>query len=156
MSTSRTPHTHAHGNHVIPVLEFERGHATCGQQPQTRENKMQLKTALISVTLILVGCGGGGDDGGTVVVSESQTLTEGAQLSYTLPAGTYAAEITSSNNGARVSWVGGSGTGCNTSAEVKTYTSTCALSIQGQLLVLNPTTFGLGGSEIVSIKVTRN
>ena len=117
---------------------------------------MHLNTTLISAALILVGCGGGGDDGRTVVVSESQTLTEGAHLSYTLPAGTYAAEITSSNNGTVVSWVGGSGTGCNASAEVKTYTSTCALSIQGQLLILNPTTFGLGGSEIVSIKVTRN
>lgn len=117
---------------------------------------MNIKLFAISAALVLVGCGGGGQDAGALVVSESKTLAEGTQLSFTLPAGTYAAEITSSNNGANVSWIGGSGTGCSSSGEVKVYTSTCALSIQGQLIILNPTTFGLGGSEIVSIKVTRN
>ncbi len=103
----------------------------------------------------LAACGGGDSDDGKEVVSDSKTLAEGVVVSYTLPAGTYTAEITSSNNGVQVSWIGGSGSGCGTSSEVKTYKSTCNLSIQGQLTVTNPTTFGLGGSEIVSIRVTR-
>lgn len=117
---------------------------------------MRSTLALISLALTLASCGGGDNNDKSVVVSESRTLTEGTQLSYTLAAGNYSVEITSSNNGVRVSWVGGSGAGCTASAEVKTYTSTCELSIQGQLIALNPTTLGLGGSEIVSVKVTRN
>lgn len=113
--------------------------------------------AAVVVCAMVSACGGGGDDkNGTIVVAESRTLIEGEQVSYTLTAGAYAVEITSSNNGVIVSWLGGSGAGCVSSAEVKSYTTACTLSIQGQLLVSNPTTFGIGGSEVVSFKVTKN
>ncbi len=114
------------------------------------------KIAPFAVAMFLAGCGGGGDDdSGREVVSESRPIGEGVALSYTLPAATYAIEVTSSNNGVVVSWLGGSGAGCATSTEVKTYQTTCTLSIQGQLIITNPTTFGLGGAENVSIRVTR-
>jgi hypothetical protein len=113
------------------------------------------KFALSLMVAALVGCGGGGDDDGVQVVSESRTLGEGIVLSYALTAATYTVEITSSNNGVVVGWLGGSGAGCATSAEVNTYQTTCALTIQGQLTITNPTTLGLGGSEIVTIRVTR-
>jgi len=112
--------------------------------------------AVIAACAMLSGCGGGGEDKSSPpVVSESKTLADGTQLSYTLSAGTYSVEVTSSNNGVVVSWLGGSGSGCASSAESKALTMTCTLSIQGQLLITNPTTFGLGASEIVSIRVTK-
>ena len=112
--------------------------------------------APLALAVVLVGCGGGGDDDSARdVVSELRTIGEGAALSYSLPAATYAIEVTSSNNGVVVSWLGGSGPGCATSAEVKIYQTTCTLSIQGQLVITIPTTFGLGGAENVSIRATR-
>jgi len=109
---------------------------------------------ILVLSIALGGCGGDGDDG-REVANETQTLGEGVQLSYTLPAATYRAEITSSNNGVVVSWVGGSGAGCAASVETKTYTSTCTLSLQGQVVIQNPTTFGLGGSEVVTVRLVR-
>jgi hypothetical protein len=102
----------------------------------------------------LVACGGGGDNQSadedvkasstTQIVSETKTLVEGVQLSYTLSAGTYMANITSSNNGVIVSWPGG--TNCQTSSETKVYSASCTFAAQGQIVISNPTTFGLGGS----------
>lgn len=102
----------------------------------------------------LSACGGGNDDDdGTVVKNETQTIDEGIQLSYTLPPGSYRADITASNNGVNVSWVGGNG--CTAATETRAYSQTCTLNIQGQLLVSNPTLLGLGGAEVTTIKITR-
>lgn len=109
--------------------------------------------AAILLSSILSACGGGDESSPVVVVNESQTLTEGTQASYTLPAGTYHAEITASNNGVVMNWLGGSA--CATSTEIKTYNVTCSLSIAGQLTILNPTLLGLGGPEVVTIKITK-
>jgi hypothetical protein len=104
------------------------------------------------IALTLSACGGGDDGSSTVVVNETKTISEGYYVSYTLDAGTYTAEITASNNGVKVAWVGGS---CTNSDEVKSYKSTCQLTTKGQLTVTNPTVFGLGGDEITTIKVSK-
>jgi hypothetical protein len=103
----------------------------------------------------LTGCGGGsGDgDGSGTVIDEQQTISEGGQVSYQLPAGTYDATITSSNNGVVISWPGGSN--CPSSAETKSYSGTCLIPASGQLVITNPTLLGLGGDEISAIKVNK-
>jgi hypothetical protein len=75
-------------------------------------HKIATTIGLITLITGLTGCGGGTDTTATApqpIVSETQTIAEGMQMSYTLPAGAYRAEITSSNNGIIASWVGGSG-----------------------------------------------
>ena len=109
--------------------------------------------ATIATTMVIAACGGGGDGSNNVVYNQTNTISENQQLSVILPAGTYRADITSSNNGVITSWVGGNS--CATSAETKAYSASCNLVIQGQLLVLNPTLLGLGGDEIVTVLVTR-
>lgn len=109
---------------------------------------------IVYAASIIAGCGDGSQSG--LVVRETKTLTEGAALSYTLAAGSYTAKITSSNNGVVISWPGGAGAGCSTTSEIKVYSNSCTLSIQGQMVIENPTLLGLGGSEIVSIEVNRN
>ena len=119
---------------------------------------MKIKIALLSSLVVLfAGCGGGSDATGSnltesVIVKESQVLSEGISVSYPLPAGTYTAEITSSNNGVKIQWIGNAT--CAASTEVKSYSNSCTLSQQGQLNISNPTLLGLGGEEIVTIKVT--
>ena len=111
------------------------------------------RLALISTVAFLTACGGGSDDEPTTVYNRTETISEGYQLSLTLPAGTYRAEITASNNGVGINWVGG--TACSNDSEVRTYAADCTMSAQGQLVISNPTLLGLGGSEIVTIKVTK-
>ena len=111
------------------------------------------RLVLVSFAALLTACGGGGDDEPTTVYNRTETLFEGYQLSLTLPAGTYRAEITASNNGVGINWVGGSA--CSNYSEVRTYAADCTMSAQGQLVISNPTLLGLGGSEIVTIKVTK-
>ena len=122
------------------------------------ESKTTLGAVVFVGALLLAGCGGGStsDPAATtspIIINEVQTLQEGTQLSYPMVAGNYLAEITSSNNGVVISWPGGAN--CATSPEVKTYSSSCVLTSQGQLVIVNPTLLGLGGAEIVTIKVTK-
>jgi hypothetical protein len=105
----------------------------------------------------LTACGGGGGGGDSddsqVVVDWHGTLAEGVSMSWALEPGIYRLEMTSDHNGASVQWIPNSG--CNNFGEVKVYDDECGLDIKGQLKVTNPTTFGLGPSEIVTVKVTR-
>lgn len=108
----------------------------------------------LSVTAALAGCGGGDSLIGDVTLNnEVQTISEGRYVTYTLPKGQYNAQISSSNNGIIIEWIGGSN--CATSAEVKSYDFTCTLSQQGQLKISNPTLLHLGGDEIVTIKIVQ-
>lgn len=113
-----------------------------------------ITTALaIVATAALAACGGGDSETRIQDVNDTQTIGEGAYITYTLPAGQYNAQISASNNGVVVEWIGGSN--CATSAEVKSYSQTCTLNQQGQLKILNPTLLGLGGSEYVTVKIVQ-
>jgi hypothetical protein len=111
---------------------------------------------LASITAALVGCGGGGGDsilGDTTITNEAQTIPEGSYVRYVLQTGTYNAQISSSNHGVIMEWIGGSN--CATSSEVKSYDFTCTMTQQGQLKISNPTLLGLGGDELVTIKIVK-
>ena len=110
------------------------------------------RLSFLSLSLLLSACGGGGSEPQTVVDAQ-KSLAEGTQLSYALKAGTYTAHITSSNNGVEVSWVGGSN--CNSSSETKSYSGSCVLPATGQLVIVNPTVFGLGGAEIITVQLVK-
>lgn len=121
--------------------------------------------AIVGLALLgsVAACGGGGGDGDSgggrspgTVIDSTETLSEGVYHSYTLDAGTYHASVTSSNHGVTIEWRGGSGSGCSGSGEVNAYSATCTLSMKGQLIITNPTIFYSGGSEIVTIRVTKD
>lgn len=107
----------------------------------------------VGTAVLVSACGGGGSVVQIVVVDETRTLAEGAQVSYPLAIGTYRAEITSSRNGVAVIWVGG--TGCQNVTETKAYNATCSVDTVGALTLVNPTLLGIPGDEVVSVKVTR-
>jgi hypothetical protein len=79
-------------------------------------------------------------------------LKEGTTITYRIPAGRYRVRVTSSNDGIKARWIGSS---CSSSrGEQKLYEVTCDLSAEGQFVVENPTTLGLGVTENVTVRVT--
>lgn len=89
-----------------------------------------------------------------VLVNTTITLAEFNYISYTLDTGIYKVEVSSSNNGVTLNWSGSSN--CSYNPENTLHNATCTMNQLGQLVVTNPSTWGLGGSEVVAIKITKN
>lgn len=88
---------------------------------------------------------------GQVVVNEFSSLADGRAITFRVPAGHYRIRVTASNNGIKARWVGVS---CAASpSEQRVYEATCDPAAEVQFVVENPTAFGLGASEQVSINV---
>jgi hypothetical protein len=88
---------------------------------------------------------------GQVVVNKFSPLADGSAMVFRVPAGHYRIRVTASNNGIKARWVGVS---CASSpAEQKVYEAICDPAAEVQFIVENPTTFGLGASEQVSITI---
>ena len=87
-----------------------------------------------------------------VVVDHITSLQDGASVSWKLEPGSYKLELTANNDGAIAEWIGGS---CPATKPMRTMTVTCNMSGTGQLVISNPTTFGLGKDVNVTVKLTR-
>jgi len=87
-----------------------------------------------------------------VVVNWHGTLKDGERISWKIPAGNYRLELTASNDGDTVEWLGGN---CPATQPMTALTTSCEMPRDGQLLVTNPTTFGIGAASMTTVKVTR-
>ena len=87
-----------------------------------------------------------------VVVEWSDWLKDGAAVSWKLEPGNYRLELTANNDGVTAEWVGG---GCPKTQPMREITMTCEMSRAGQLVITNPTTFGLGAAVSTTVKVTK-
>jgi hypothetical protein len=87
-----------------------------------------------------------------VVVNWHGALKDGERMSWQLPAGNYQLELTASNDGDTVEWLGSN---CPTTQPMTSLSTSCQMSRDGQLLVTNPTTLGLGAASMTTVKVTR-
>jgi hypothetical protein len=87
-----------------------------------------------------------------VVVDWHGVLKDGERMSWKLPAGKYRLELTASNDGDTVEWLGGN---CPATQPMTTLSTSCDMPRDGQLLVSNPTTFGLGAASMTTVKLTR-
>lgn len=116
-------------------------------------------TPAIFAALALSACGGGGkaiDDliNDLLSIERIVTLTEGQYITFFLGKGNYTADITSSNNGIKVQWIGATTADCSTkSSETKVYSKQCTMGQNGQITIENPTLLGLGGDEVVTVKI---
>ena len=87
-----------------------------------------------------------------VVVDELAVLKDGESRIWKLDPGSYKVEMTASDDGAQVRWIGSS---CGASGQVNELQTACRLEKTGQLVVENPTDLGLGASVSATVKVTR-
>ena len=102
-----------------------------------------LTPALTTVALCatLSACGGGGSSSDPTVINESKVLRGGTTTSYALDAGTYTVEVTSSNMGVLVEWLGSSN--CVGSHYLtRLYKERCTMHVGGQVVIKNPVTVG--------------
>ena len=103
----------------------------------------------LMILLIIIGLVAPSD---TVVVDQLVVLQEGESQIWKLDTGSYKVEMTASDDGAQVRWIGSS---CGASGQVKELQMACPLETTGQLIVENPTEFGMGASVSVTVKVTQ-
>lgn len=87
-----------------------------------------------------------------VVVDEHKLLKDGESWAWHLTDGNYGLELTASD-GVTVEWLGGN---CPKTEPMLQLTTACRLSQDGQLIIRNPTIFGLGPGATVTVKVTRS
>lgn len=87
-----------------------------------------------------------------VVVDSMSTLNDGAGKVWKLEPGKYKLEMTASDDGADIEWVGG---GCPKTQPMRQATMTCEMPRQGQLIITNTTVFGLGKQVSITVKLTK-
>lgn len=87
-----------------------------------------------------------------VFLDAFETIHDGHSLSWKIPPGHYQLEMTATNDGAGVEWVGAN---CGQAQEVRNFATRCELVQTGQLVINNPSNFGLGADTTVTVKVTR-
>lgn len=85
------------------------------------------------------------------VIEETQTLPEGMSRSYTLNAGTYRADVTSSRRGVSVKW---EGTNCATYSESLNYVGACKVKAGTRVTITNPNV-DYQGNESVDIVIKK-
>ena len=106
---------------------------------------------VVTAALFAMACGALSID--VVVYDKLKILEDGQSLSIgPLDAATYRLELTASGDGAAVEWIGGNCRGTN---ETRGHTEECDLRQTGQVQVINPTTFGMGKSSSVTVKITK-
>lgn len=99
--------------------------------------------------IVLFGCQSAFDK---VVVDQLVVLKDGESRIWKMDPGSYKIELTASDDGAAVKWVGAN---CLDSGQVKSLSTTCKFDQTGQMVVENPTAFGMGASVSVTVKLTR-
>lgn len=87
-----------------------------------------------------------------IVIDHSGWVNDGSSISWKLEPGTYRLDLTANNDGATVEWVGAP---CPATQPMRELTTNCQLPRQGQLIVSNPSVFGLGKNVSVTVRVTQ-
>jgi hypothetical protein len=92
--------------------------------------------------------------GDVVIANRYDTMQDGHSLSWKLEPGMYRVELTANGDGVIVDWVAAAN--CpKATTQTQTYSGVCELPGTGQLVITNPTLFGLGQASNVSLKITR-
>src|SRR6266850_3293942 len=84
-----------------------------------------------------------------IVIDTQQVLKDGSSIGWKLQPGNYHLDMTASDDGATVEWIGGN---CPSTQPMRQLATNCEMKNEGQLIIKNPTSFGLGSPVSVTIK----
>lgn len=87
-----------------------------------------------------------------IIINQIKPLKDGEFASWKLDKGKYKLEMTASGDGAAVEWLGAS---CQSVKESPIFKTDCTFTQTGQLIVKNPTRFGLGDDISVTVRLVR-
>lgn len=87
-----------------------------------------------------------------VVVNYSDWLNDGGSVSWNLDPGTYRLDLTANNDGATVELLGSN---CPATQPMRELTINCEITRPGQLVVTNPSVWGMGKKVSVTVRVTQ-
>jgi hypothetical protein len=85
------------------------------------------------------------------VVNWSGVLRDGALVSWRLPVGVFRLQMAASADGATVEWLNSSCVG--RSRPMAQLHATCTVNDGGQVVITNPTTFGLGAAVTATVQI---
>lgn len=102
--------------------------------------------------LVISACSNVSTPKDVVVIDWANWLKDGESVFWKLDQGKYKLDLTASGDGVDVEWVGA---GCPGAKETRNYSVICQLNQTSQLIVKNPTAFGLGASSSVTVKVVK-
>lgn len=124
--------------------------------------KKKLLVALLGYAALVVGCTVQTDQRSgqpyvpyvtdQIIVDMSKVLDDGAGTMWKLEPGKYKLEMTANNDGADIEWVGG---GCPKTQPMRETAMTCEMPGQGQLIITNPSVFGLGKQVSITVRLTK-
>jgi hypothetical protein len=89
-----------------------------------------------------------------VVYEKIETLRDGGSLSMAVMPGKYRVHMTATDDGAHVEWVGAAALPPACPKMTNTYTGEGRFDQTGQVVVNNPTTFGMGKTVTVTMTIT--
>jgi hypothetical protein len=105
--------------------------------------------ACASLCILSFGCA----PSDTVIVDRMESLKDGTGVSFKLDPGTYKVDVTASNDGVTVKFIGSSCPGAE--KETQNFSTICELTQTGQVTIDNPSTFGAGSGSTVTVKITK-
>lgn len=105
------------------------------------------------VCVLLGGAGLGCAPSDVVIVDKMESVADGAGIFYKLEPGRYEVDVTASNDGVTVKFIGCSCPG--TEKETQTFSTICELTQTGQVTIDNPTVFGGGAGSTGTVKIKR-
>jgi len=88
-----------------------------------------------------------------VVLDKIESIADGHGFAWKLDPGTYKVDLTASNDGVTIKFIGCSCPGA--SQQTQTFSTICELTQTGQVAIDNPSMFGTGPGSTVTVKITR-
>ncbi len=108
-----------------------------------------LALAVTAASTGLLGCGASDE----IIVDRMVSIADGAGHSFKLEPGRYKVDVTASDDGVTVKFIGCSCPGSE--HETQAFSSICELTQTGQVVLDNPTILGSGAGSTVTVKITK-
>ncbi|MCX5800886.1 MAG: hypothetical protein NTX17_05805 [Candidatus Eisenbacteria bacterium] len=115
---------------------------------------------IVFLVAIVLGCSSGSkkeekaqvEPTDVIIADELVVLKDGESRTFKLDPGSYKLEVTATGDGVSVEWLGSA---CPSSGQISSLVMACRVIQTGQVVVKNPTGFGMGALSNATIKLIK-